>query len=235
MPHSEKEILEILDKCAESLTFPMLDNGYFYPANSKLTVFKDDDSWAIVIEIFGFSPRSGDPDISIYTFSNDIQNRSSSSSYLLDNPHNELSMIFPINNQDWMDFENCEVLASEGVCELRNTHVPLPHKDEYAKCGIELSEDEPQTFEFCRYLALKFKEDTLCQKSEREKHIPKNMRTLLELENWYHPDLVDDELPSHCESFKQIAHVIVTGDASTYKPTKPPNNHWSNWPEAGLL
>jgi hypothetical protein len=30
-----------------------------------------------------------------------------------------------------------------------------------------------------------------------------------------------------------LAKVLVTGDAAHYKPTKPPNTHWSNWPGGG--
>lgn len=53
------EILKQLDKCAENFTFPMLDNGYIYPAGTRLTAYRDDERWAIIIEVIGFSYRGG--------------------------------------------------------------------------------------------------------------------------------------------------------------------------------
>lgn len=67
-----QSFFKIIDQTAETFQFPMLDNGYIYLASSKLSVFKKDNSWALVFEIFGYNPRSGDPDISIYTISNEI-------------------------------------------------------------------------------------------------------------------------------------------------------------------
>ena len=46
----DKQILNILDDCCEAFTFPMLDNGYVYPVASRLTLFRSDLDWAIVIE-----------------------------------------------------------------------------------------------------------------------------------------------------------------------------------------
>jgi hypothetical protein len=41
--------------------------------------------------------------------------------------------------------------------------------------------------------------------------------------------------PSGYETWQQIAEVIVSGDASRYKPTLAPNSHWKNWPESGSM
>ena len=53
------EILKQLDKCAEDFTFPMLDNGYVYLANTQLKAYRDDKRWVIIIEVVGFSYRGG--------------------------------------------------------------------------------------------------------------------------------------------------------------------------------
>jgi hypothetical protein len=68
MPHNANQILAILDTCCHAATFPMLDNGYVYLAASRLSLHRSDSDWALVIEIFGFSPRSSSPDLHIYTF-----------------------------------------------------------------------------------------------------------------------------------------------------------------------
>lgn len=44
-----------------------------------------------------------------------------------------------------------------------------------------------------------------------------------------------DNRPSSYETWQLLAKVIVSGDASLYKPTLEPNSHWKNWPESGSL
>jgi len=54
-----KEILVQLDKCCDDFTFPMMDNGYVYLAGTKLSAYRDDNRWVLIIEIIGFSYRGG--------------------------------------------------------------------------------------------------------------------------------------------------------------------------------
>lgn len=66
--------------------------------------------------------------------------------------------------------------------------------------------------------------------------IKPSMDLILQLNEWNHPDVVDDsERPSGSETFQQLARVLVTGDKSKYAPTNPSNTHWSNWPDGGTL
>ncbi len=65
MSFDPAHILAILDACAESSTFPMLDNGYVYLSATRLSLHRSMANWAIVIEVFGFSPRAGLPDLHI--------------------------------------------------------------------------------------------------------------------------------------------------------------------------
>ena len=55
---SAARILAVLDRCLETNTFTMLDNGYVYPAASRLSLFRSDADWALVIETFGYNHRS---------------------------------------------------------------------------------------------------------------------------------------------------------------------------------
>jgi hypothetical protein len=48
------EILQILDECCDNFTFPMLDNGYVYPAATRLSLYRTPEDWAMVIEVFGY-------------------------------------------------------------------------------------------------------------------------------------------------------------------------------------
>src|SRR3982751_1612252 len=55
MQFDVKEILRQFDQEAESFTFPMLDNGYYYHGDQKLTVYRDVDRWAMSIETLAFN------------------------------------------------------------------------------------------------------------------------------------------------------------------------------------
>src|SRR5438874_2741995 len=114
MRFTKEDILRVLDDCCGAFTFPMLDNGYVYLAATRLTLFRSSDDWAMTIEVFGFSPRSGIPDTHIYTFggnlcsrkkSEDYVSREAYENYLANNLHNESRFIWPIDNEDWMDGE----------------------------------------------------------------------------------------------------------------------------------
>jgi len=58
---------------------------------------------------------------------------------------------------------------------------------------------------------------------------------ILQLDEWRHPDLANDELPGENPTFRMIAEVLITGDRSIYQPQKPPNTRRSNWPEGETL
>jgi hypothetical protein len=62
------------------------------------------------------------------------------------------------------------------------------------------------------------------------------MTKLLQLEEWTHPNVVDeDERPSGSKTFQQLAKVLATGEVKHYRPKEKPNTHWRNWPEGGRL
>lgn len=241
MEHTSEKILETLDSCAEDFTFPVLDNGYVYLAATRMSIFGNESDWAIVIEIFGFSPRSGDPDVQIYTFSSNLYERDSSEkyvseeayrNYLENNPFNESRFIYPIDNSDWIDEENLNI---NEICLLRGKEISFPSILDYEKSGIELEEAAPLTFEFCRYLAENYRELVLCTEKELRVSVLPSMELLLQLDDWEHPDISDGELPSSSEDFRQIAKALAKESLESFKASSKKNTQWSNWPEAGAL
>ena len=238
------QILGILDKCCEEFTFPMLDNGYVYLAATRLSLFRSEIDWAMVIEVFGFSPRAGLPDTHIYTFASNLHNRDKEvdyvsseayQNYLEKNPHNESRFIHPLEEGDWQDVDDPEQVSLSGEINLRGNLIPLPDKSEYQNHGIVFEEEHPLLFELSRYLAGQYRDEVLCAKEERRISILPEMNQILQLEEWPHPDLVNDEMPSETESFRMLAEVLVTGDVSRYSPSAPANTHWSHWPDGGTL
>ena len=157
-------ILSILDRCCDVSTFPMLDNGYVYLAATRLSLFRSAMDWAMVIEVFGFSPRSGIPDTFIYTFASQLHDRNKPDryvsreayeKYLANNPNNEMRAVFPVAEGSWQDAEESEFVAEDaGDAVVRDKAIPLPHVHEYTKHGIELElSPRVQVFEACRFIA----------------------------------------------------------------------------------
>lgn len=237
------QILHILDTGCARYTFPMLDNGYVYLAATRLSLFRSEEDWAIVLEVFGFSPRSGLPDTHIHTFASKLYNRDRAKnydsqvayqSYLSNNPYNDSRFVHPVEDGPWIDADS-EDVAESGEVIVRGRSVRLPPTNEYAGHGIELSRERPAVFEFCRYLADIARDEVLASPTERRISVLPEMRQILQLDHWHHPDVVSEEMPSEVESFRQLAQVLITGDVAFYKPNQQPNTHWSNWPEGGTL
>jgi hypothetical protein len=244
MHHDRAHILSVLDNASRAFTFPMLDNGYVYLAAARMSLFRSEFDWALVIEVFGYSPRSGFPDTHIHTFASRLHDRNvpeqyitleAYRNYLSHNPNNESRFIHPIVGNGWVDSEDTEAIAVSGHVRLRDMVIPLPSLDEYRRAGITLESERPAVFELCRYLAAKWREEVLAALSERRVGILPELSEILLLDEWCHPDIVAGELPSRCETFQQLAEVLASGEPSRYQPSKEANTHWSNWPKGGRL
>lgn len=247
MPFEADHILSVLDRCCDAFTFPMLDNGYVYLAATRLSLYRTTVDWAMVIEVFGFSPRFGQPDTHIHTFASALCNRDAPEKYakreaydryLANNPNNESRFVYPIDAGDWQDDQNDEILAAEArEVVVRGQRQPIPSVDEYAQRGIVVENPaRVRVFELCRFLADVARDSVLATAPERRVSVLPDMTALLQLDEWHHPNVVDpDDRPSGSETFQQLAQVLATGDVAFYRPSQPPNTHWRHWPNGGTL
>ncbi|WP_265596110.1 hypothetical protein [Verrucomicrobium sp. BvORR106] len=222
----------------------MLDNGYVYLAASRLSLHRSDDDWAMVIEIFGFSPRSGLPDVQVHTFGSRLHNRNSvqeyvtpeaHQAYLANNPNNESRFFHPIEEGRWIDEDEPEAVSPSGTVTLRSTAIRLPSREQYLPVGIEIQGDRPAIFELCRFLAHHHRDYVLATFSERRASVPAELDEILVLEDWHHPDVCSEELPSETETFRQLAEVLASGEVSRYETDEPHITHWQHWPDGGTL
>jgi len=246
MQHTVDDILSVLDRCCEKFTFPMLDNGYVYLAATRLALYRSAQDWAMVIEVFGFSPRAGLPDTHIHTFGSRLVRQKTARSfvsrqayetYLAQNPDNESVFVHPVDEGDWQDPDNGEILApGQHAVQVRGERLKTPPAAEYARHGITL-EDEPRVgvFEYCRYLAAQARDKVLATEQEQGTCVPSGLSRIMQLDQWHHPDLLGGELPSTNATFRSLAEVLVSGDTGRYQPAEEPNTHWSNWPDGGTL
>jgi hypothetical protein len=198
----------------------------------------------MVIEVFGFSPRAGLPDLAIYTFASRLHDRDAASNfanddayrnYLRVHPHDDSRYFWPLDEGAWIDEDL--VVDEPGIeVVLRSRRTPIPRPEDYARVGIELEDDErAHVFELCRYFAAVARDDVLATSNEQRVSVLPGMEKVLQVDEWHHPDIVSGESPSKVESFRQLANVLATGDVSKYKPTTPPNTHWKHWPDGGTL
>lgn len=240
-----RQILAVLDSCCDNFTFPMLDNGYVYLAATRLSLFRAAEEWAMVIEVFGDSPRSWLPDTCIYTFASTICDRDIPKGYgpkeisnlLALNPSSDTRFVFPIEPGDWQGDGDFGVAEEATELIVRGRRHPIPSLEQYAERGITLEDPHHvQVFELCRFLASDLRDMVLATDDERCMSIMPTMVKILQLEEWHHPNVVDsEERPSGSETFRQLAQVLSTGNKDLYRPSQPPNTHWRNWPDGGSL
>ena len=193
MHFDPEEILSILDRRCDNYTFPMLDNGYVYLAGTRLSLYRSATDWAMVIEVFGFSPRSELPDTHLHTFASRLHDRNppeqyvsgeAYEDYLTKNPHNESRFVYPIDEGTWQDPEDGELVAEDAnEVVVRGRALPLPTLDRYSRHGVEL-EQPPRVhvFEYCRFLADVAREQVLATPQERPISVLPDMIQILQLE-----------------------------------------------------
>jgi hypothetical protein len=233
--YGSRDILVQLDKCAEEFTFPMLDNGYTYPVESRFSGYRDDDRWALIIEVFGFHNRAGGHDgiqNCVHIFGNclDFEPGTNNSNFLYVTDNSPEGETF---DQEYGDSLNLNVKTML----LRGDSIQIPRDpDFYASRQVELeAPPEIKIWEFLRGISKDHGDSFLATEEEIRARIPKDLPAIIRLNEWFHPDLADDEKPSECETFQMIARVLETGDLNEYRATKMPNNHWANWPVGGTL
>jgi hypothetical protein len=242
---TSEDILRVLDACCEAFTFPALDNGYVYLAASRLRAFRSLEDWAITIEVFGFSPRAGIPDVCVYTFASRFAARPLCPPYTRDqnerhevqHPHDAMIFVHPVELGASQDVECNEYVASDATSVLvRGQERAVPDLDQYPQWGIQLQQPpRVHVFELCRGLAALHRADLLATEEEVRQHLPDELEPILLLDEWLHPDLIQEEFASDSQTFIDVARVLATGDASAYRSVVAPNTHWTNWPEGGSL
>lgn len=230
-----EEILSQLDQCNSEYTFPMLDNGYIYPAGTKLTAYRDDKRWVLIIETIGFSYRGGGHNgISncLHVYGNCLNYQPGT--------QNE-NFLYPTGDSSECEtFDKEEYFYLNPKCSnflLRNQIHPVVHdRNRYLSCDIILEDEERiNAFEFLRMLDKLYHDKLVATEEEIRGRIPNDLPKILELHEWHHPDLINGEIPSENETFRQIAMVLETGSFDFYRPTHQPNTHWTNWPDGGTL
>ena len=232
--YTQSQILTQLDACAADYTFPMLDNGYVYLVDVRLSAYRTECYWALIIEHIGADYRAGGVFNTLYCYGNcftQTPGRAINGDIaILDASLYESAL----DDEDFWDIQH-----DTGTIKVRNTMVTYDVSPEaLQRCGIgesQMDGSEVTIVELMRTLVPEHHALLLATEEELNQVLEVEVPLVIRLDEWHHPDLVKGELPSKNEAFQMIADVLVFGDPALYKPSLPPNTHWSNWLESGTL
>jgi len=209
------DVLDQLDAAAEEFLFPDLGHGYYYAVDARLHGYSDSGRWALIVETVGYSPRAGNLTDVLHVFGDCLTTGKPG--------YDNGDFLDRVDNWDNIEDPDQPEIYSGGPIVVRSQAITVP-----AVPGEEL-------FHVLRRLVPHHRDLLLADEVELRRRIPIDIPELLRLEQWHHPDLVNELRPSQSDTFRQIADVLTTGETGRYAPSKPPNTHWSNWPDSGSL
>jgi hypothetical protein len=231
--YSTGDILTQLDACAKNFNFPVLDNGYIYPITSRMTVFGDLESWVIVVECVGYHYRFKGHDgleNSFYMYGNRLP--------FEPGINYDFGLWVTGDSDEGSTFMGDQFgTLDPGVSSMmiRETKIAIPRdRAWYASRDVELADPAGiRGYELLRAVLPEYRGDLLATDEEICEAFRQELPKLLQLDEWYHPDIIGEEKPSENETFQLVAAVLAAGDAGLYQPARQPNNHWRNWPFGG--
>ena len=132
-PMDTASILALLDRACDAYRLPMLDNGYIFLAATRLSLFRSDRAWAMVIERFGYAPRVEAPDTEVFAVGTGIYNRKQPSDfrpgwydkYLRNSPSIEQRSAFPLDSA-WQDADDADFVAAASAQGVAARQEALP-------------------------------------------------------------------------------------------------------------
>lgn len=251
--YTTKDILNHLDDCVMEnplWTFMDLEHGYFYTANSRLSLFASDTQWAIVFEMSGFANRSCAILLELNYFGNcliNLETGGENNAYTYNAKHFEL-----VNRAALKEIESGfeQVSSTATHVKLRGESVAISNTnrgfERWIPDMLDRDHDDKITFaDLGRYLAFEYEKECRATVEELRSCLPdeSSLPFIGCIDQWYHEEynnyLDDDEPwgepPSSYETFPLIAEVLVSGDMGKFQPMLSPCNHWRHWPEAGEL
>jgi hypothetical protein len=207
------EILDQFDAASTEFRFPELGHGYYFAVDARLHAYSDANRWAMIVEAIGYNPRGGNLYDVLHVFSNSLTTG---------RPGYE--------NEDFLAVvDNIEEV--EGETETYRGAVPIVVKGHPLAVAAPAGTRLEHVF---RELTPEHRGLLLADESELRRRIPADLPEVLRLDDWHQPDLFEHR-PSESETYRLLAEVLATADASRYRPKLPPNTHWSNWPDSGSL
>jgi hypothetical protein len=199
---TKQDILALLDKDFDNLTFPRFDDPNYFNGDQQLTLFKNEKSWALLIEMLVFDKQSNSLEgivnrsyICTPTGSNKNQDQFNFARSI-----NEVELFVSENSSFYYLNENAKQFR------IRNRTIDIiDDPSHYAAKQINLEKtDKILPYEFMRGLLPEYSHLFWLTEEEVSKKIPADLYPILILENWQHPDVSKLEKPSELNSFQEL-------------------------------
>lgn len=206
---TEDKILAKLDDYKFGYYCQFIDLGhvYSYLIDSRLNIFKsDNERWAIVAERLGYNPRGGGIMLDLYYFGNCLANLEHYNGQDIN-----YYTVYPIQWNDLNDTVEGEVLKSTAkFWNIRGKQIELSHdKQDYLNSGVEPKEYEPGEIsleEIGRLLITKHRDLFRATDEELYKSIPKELKKILVIDEWYHRDFKEIVQPTMSDEQLRTAY-----------------------------
>ena len=231
---TDKEILAYLDRC----DFPMLDNGYYYHVDQQLSVLQDNSEWVMILQILAFNNHELDVNgvtTIVYTYGSFIEESEALTDKSFYKKASNHEIDFLVEETEMFD---SYLNPKAKHISVNDQLVPIEHdRIKYREKGIELEDDEKiRPWEYLRFIAPKYAEKFWINREELREKIPLNMKEIITLKNWNHPDNIETG-PSDMDTFQILARMLYEEDYEKVEilQNEPGNTHWKNWPMGGTL
>jgi hypothetical protein len=213
------EILEQMDDCARQYDFPMFNNSTFQYARARLCAYANEDEWLIIFQILNYSP-------SPRRFFNDIYGYGNQ----LSRPGHQRTLALFDDDRSWWDEQRFVLDVHHPRLQLRSGARTFEISDlDYASRRIAIARDDQKPIGLLRYLVdvipdeLFVASDALLDCCNR----PRGLHRALALDDWQHPDVAEDQLPSSSASLRDLATFLAGG--TTAPPSGSGNTDWRLW------
>jgi len=235
--YTREGILRQLD----SSPFPGMENLYIYPGDVRLSAYRDEAHWVLLMEMLGVTDHGwcahGGIHNWITRWGNNIKGR----------PGDANLICMTYDGPEGPTFERefgWEFLRKEAkTLKIRDTIVTIDtDPDTLVTKGIPLENPPKVTApDLLRSLLPDHRNLLLATEDELRRQLPYDLPLVLRLDEWHHPEYYyspeernqphfeANRLPSANETFQMIADVLALDNPALYRPTVKPNTHWTNW------
>lgn len=229
-------------------SWPNLEDGYFDTAGSAIHLYSDEERWAVVAEKIGYGNRSYCAEIELCYFGNCVNYESFeySGSVHVSNTHSVILIdeeeFDRIENRSGSEMDQFEMISPDAeYVTIRDRKTLIEHNiSKYRNLGLnsrsaDSSSDLISFKDLLRYFYETDQKQVSATELELRYLIPQDIQKVMTIQDFHYTTMFSEDFnPKNEELYQLLAKILVTGDPGFWRPSLPPNNHWSKW-ESGLM
>jgi len=214
------DVLQFLDGQAKASRFLTLDNYYWNYSRAKLHTYASPDDWILTFQVCAYFQRTRELGNFCYIYGPSL------------NSGRQVTTLRVLHSGDrdveLNDRYHFILMFPSGpeICE--------PTEKDYRAYKIPATSENPPILDIVRLVGWKYSDRVFLGTPELDIFLASlglvGFNMLLDLDDWYHPNVALEEPPSKSRSMRQIADVIASNDPSKYTLGGKGNTHWRKWP-----